>query len=140
MEQSAIYRINEPSVIAEVIEGEAIILNFESGSYYSLNESGKAIWADILAGHCREDILARLGASYALAPADIDGDVNRALQTLLDEQLIVPVEQTAGSPAGAAVDFRPEQPYAAPALQKFTDLQELLLLDPIHEVTPAAAP
>ena len=140
MDQSAVFRINEPSVISEVIEGEAIILNFESGSYYSLNESGKAIWEDILSNCCREEIMTRLGASYELPPEHVDGDVERALQTLLDEQLIVPVENAAGSTAGAAADFRPEKPYAAPALQKFTDLQELLLLDPIHEVAPEAAP
>jgi hypothetical protein len=37
-------------------------------------------------------------------------------------------------PAPAPVD-RPA-PWAAPALETFTDMQELILLDPVHEVEP----
>lgn len=44
------FRMNEPYVIAEEIDGEAIILNFESGTYYSLNESAALIWRAIQAG------------------------------------------------------------------------------------------
>lgn len=38
-------RINAPSVVGEVIDGEAVILNLETGKYYSARGSGSAIWS-----------------------------------------------------------------------------------------------
>lgn len=34
------FRVNSPSVIGEVLDGEAIIVNLDSGAYYSLNGAG----------------------------------------------------------------------------------------------------
>lgn len=35
MSQPTYFRINSPSVIGEIIDGEAIIVNLDSGAYYS---------------------------------------------------------------------------------------------------------
>jgi hypothetical protein len=45
--------------------------------------------------------------------------------------------------AGADVpgdDVQGELPFVAPVLDKYTDMQELLLLDPIHEVDASGWP
>ena len=38
------YRINYPQVINETIDGEAIIINLVTGSYYSLDKTGAEVW------------------------------------------------------------------------------------------------
>jgi len=38
------YRINAPSVVSQTIDQETIIIHFDSGMYYSANETGAAIW------------------------------------------------------------------------------------------------
>ncbi len=69
-------------------------------------------------------------AKQAVDEAGAQTAVRAFLKELQEEQLIVtePAEILA-APAG------PLPPAASrPALQKFTDLQDLLMLDPIHEV------
>ena len=38
------FRVNQPAVIAEVIDNEAIVVNLDSGAYYSLRGSACTIW------------------------------------------------------------------------------------------------
>jgi hypothetical protein len=67
--------------------------------------------------------------------------VQRFLDTLSAEGLI---ESRDGDAAGESVAAaaaggdengdRPKAPFAEPALEKHTDMQDLILLDPVHEV------
>lgn len=132
------YRINEPAVISEVIEGEAIILNFDSGTYYSLNESARSIWEDLAAGLGGTLLTERHAGRYGSEPATLAEDVQHFLEELEREQLIVAAPGRAAAarePATAAGSA-----YETPRLEKFTDLQELLLLDPIHDMDEAGRP
>ena len=40
------YRVNEPGVIHQSIDGETVIINLDSGAYYSLDAVGAVIWAE----------------------------------------------------------------------------------------------
>ncbi len=132
MSNQGAFRINEPQIIAEEIEGEAIILNFESGTYYSLNDSAMEIWRSLQAGYPCSAILVHLQKSYQDHGEKVTTDFETFLQQLREEELIVP---TAPSATSATPPLVTEvMPYASPVLNKFTDLQNLLLLDPIHEV------
>ena len=132
MDSDSTFSVNEPGVISEVIEGEAIILNFESGTYYSLNDSFQLLWQGIGEGLPLARLTTTLKARYPDAGDDLQDQVTAAIQQLLDEQLIVasprsPAEQIEATSEEAKA-------YQAPQLHKYTDLQELLLLDPIHDV------
>ena len=85
MKPEETFCINEPGVISEVIEGEAIVLNFESGTYYSLNDSYLALWEGIARGVPAGDLPAHLAQRYPGTAADFAGDVEHALRQLLDE-------------------------------------------------------
>ena len=135
------YRINTPQVINEVIDGEAVIINLGSGDYFSLRGSGSYVWQAVGAGADADAIVeafvtAGLGAHDVVAPAIVT-----LLEQLVAEGLVVPAGPGADpvalvAPAGGS--FEP------PALEKFTDMQDLILLDPVHEVDergwPHAAP
>lgn len=56
------------------------------------------------------------------------------MESLVTEELLVPSEQQVelGTLPSAP------HPFSIPASQKFTEMQELLLVDPIHEVDPQA--
>ncbi len=38
------FRVNTPTVTHETIDGEAVIINLDSGSYYSLVDVGATVW------------------------------------------------------------------------------------------------
>jgi hypothetical protein len=101
------YRINRPQVINETIDGEAIMINLATGSPYTLDPVGGDVWALLEASLPIEEMVVELGRRH-------DADAVRTT-----------------SPERATAD-RP--PFRTPRLEKFTDMQDLILLDPVHEV------
>jgi hypothetical protein len=132
------YRLNEPDVIQETVEGATLIVHSRSGTYYSLEGSGTFIWNALLAGHpvARiEDCFA--GGSEGERAAVRDG-MGAFLQALLAENLIVPAAGIPAETPPVAGTAERKPAFANPELRKFTDMQELLLVDPIHDVQPEA--
>lgn len=135
------YCVNEPSVISEVIDGETIVLNFESGHYYSFNPTASEIWLRVSAGEPVAVASEHVARRFAGDPATIHGEVADFVRRLEEERLIRPT-------AGDAVSALPGAPdtagavgaFASPSFEKFTDMEELLLLDPIHEVSDSGWP
>ncbi len=128
-----IVRIATSQVISEVVDDEAIIINSLTGAYYSLDPVGSALWANLVQGAASTESLERLvidGFDVDAASARLD--VQALIRHLLDEGLVeetddMPLEVTGAGPHA-------KRPYGAPTLSKYTDMEELLLLDPIHEV------
>lgn len=142
MSDHTIYRINAPQVIGEVIDDEAIIVNLDSGAYYSLRGSGARTWELLTTGATLGYIVDALVAEYPAASEAVQPAVAALLAELEAEQLVSHSTQTDGSapPPGPAQSSRAGQPFVAPVLEKFTDMADLLLLDPIHDVDAAGWP
>src|SRR4026207_832132 len=86
------FRINTPTVTHETIEGEAVIINLESGNYYSLVDAGSFIWSLIEKGASASDIQNGVLQSYQAGAADVERGVQDLLGQLQQESLIVPVD------------------------------------------------
>ena len=126
-------------MIAEVVEGEVIAIDLDRGSYYSLVGAAADVWGALIAGRSRQEILA--AANSAPTPVTANAALAAKLQgfveSLLAEQLIrpaAPQDSAAGTPLAAIA------PWSESALrfERFTDMQDLLILDPIHEVDDEA--
>ena len=134
------YRLNSPDVVQEELDGEVIVVHLVSGSYYSLTRSGADVWKRLVAGQNAEVIVDRLseitdGTCSVIGPA-----VDQFVADLLAEQLLVPAPGTECRPVVAAASPGERIPFEAPRFERFTDMQELLLVDPIHEVAEAGWP
>jgi hypothetical protein len=136
------YCVNEPSVISEVIDGETIVLNFESGHYYSFNPTASEIWLRVSAGHPVAAATEGVARRFAVDPAAIRAEVESFVRRLHEENLIRRVNGEAVAVPAPVADGHggPAASFAAPAFEKFTDMEELLLLDPIHEVSDSGWP
>jgi coenzyme PQQ synthesis protein D (PqqD) len=136
MTSTSCFRVNTPDVVHEVIEGEAVIVNLSNGVYYSVDRSGADIWELIEARTPAPAIVDALADRYACSREDIQTGVDHFLSQLQAESLIVPDgDQAIGpSPLTAATPdgYRPR--FETPTLQRYTDMEDLLLLDPIHDV------
>lgn len=134
------YRVNRPQVINETIDGEAIMINLVTGSYYSLDSVGGEVWGLVEQSRTVDDIVATLAGRYDAPEGVIRHTVEDLLDRLHREQLLARDDSAAPSPGPAAATPTPEaasagrRPFAAPRLEKFTDMQDLILLDPVHEV------
>lgn len=131
-------RVNAPGVIGEVLDGEAIIVNLESGAYYSLDGAGADVWRAAQPGASLEEMIGLVLARFSGEPAEIAAGVTTLVEDLVAQGLLVvdraaevstsPLQPTVGGQASE----RP--PFTQPMLRMFTDMADLLLLDPIHEV------
>lgn len=138
------YRTNSPQVINETIDGEAIMINLATGAYYSLDRVGGDVWAVLEHGATVDDVVTALQGRYEGAPEDMAAGVGALVDRLVAEELIVTAEGDGAPPASALEASGEKQLFSAPRLDKFTDMQDLILLDPVHEVDsrgwPHAAP
>lgn len=115
-----------PGVAAEIIEGEAVIINLATGVYHSMDRVGARVWEALAAGWSVEEIAAALSQATGVPADAAAGDVARVLAPLVDEGLLAP-----GAPAAPATPLRFEPgEYAAPALTSYRDMRDLLALDP----------
>jgi hypothetical protein len=142
-----LFRINSPHVVAETLDGEATIVDLESGTYHALNESGSFIWDSLVVGTQAEDVASAFASAYALEQDEATRVVDDLIRRLADQKLVVPVAESAqnGNGSAAAQTAPPNgegtpRTYLAPKLSTYTDMQELLLLDPIHEVDESGWP
>lgn len=127
------YRVNSPQVINETIDGEAIMIHLATGAYYSLDRVGGDVWTVLEQGASTDDVVAFLQQKYEGPVDEMATGVQALLDQLAGEELIVATEEAAG-PAPAAGDVDTKAPFSAPRLDKFTDMQDLILLDPVHQV------
>jgi hypothetical protein len=137
--QSWRFHINAPDVINEVIEGEAIILHLGTGRYYSARGCGAEVWAWLSGGVAAGDVEAALAASYDASPDAVAVAVDDFIDYLLREALVVEVPADEVASVGVAIPQARSEgskpPFEAPAMESFSDLEDLLLLDPVHEVS-----
>ena len=130
------YRVNDPNVISETMGEETIIVNLASGHYFSLPGANVDVWECIQRGYTATQIAAYLTEKFDVSDSAAEEAVNQLLAELEREELITPgdgAEQPAeaiGDPVGQGERL----PFAMPPLAKFTDMQDIILLDPVHEV------
>jgi outer membrane protein assembly factor BamB len=135
------FRINSPPVVAETLDGEATIVDLESGTYYALNESGTFVWEELGRGAEADSIGTSLATRYAVDQGEASKAVEGLLSELSERNLISAVENgSAPGPNGSSLTEAVGRAYAPPRLSTYTDMQELLLLDPVHEVDDAGWP
>lgn len=129
------YELNAPDVVEESIDGEALIVNLRTGLYYSARGSGDLLWRMALAGYTSAEAAAAIGSSDT--PADtVATDVARFVEELVAEELVRP----RAALEVQRLDARPLDSFETPVLERFADLQELLVLDPVHDVTEEGWP
>jgi Coenzyme PQQ synthesis protein D (PqqD) len=129
------FRVNTPNVIFETIEGEVILIDLTSGTYYSLRDTGAAIWQALAEGASQDEIAAALQRRYEGAADEIHASVRDLVRDLEREGLIRPDEGREKAPGELfASNGATPAPFGAPKLEKHTDMQDLILIDPVHEV------
>jgi hypothetical protein len=124
------YALNLADISSENIDGEVIIVNLTNGSYYSLRGSSAVVWPLAVAGWSAAEIAAHF-ESGALLPMEIEAEVKRFLGYLCAENVL---QASHDAVPNDIPGLNPSKEFAILEVEKFTDMQELLLLDPIHEV------
>ncbi len=135
------YETDLNNIIFEAIEAELVVINLKSGCYYSLNESASGIWKLVIDGYSIKQLSEFFMKQYPSSTNNISGEIARIVSGFVREELIREAAPTASSagfvfPSGLAL---PEY-FQNPVMTKHSDIQDMLQLDPIHEVTDLGWP
>jgi len=125
------YRLNDNLISMERLDGEVIIISFASGKYYSSSETGADVlwllkqnvdpntWEKVLKNRFNLNEFPFLDISNFLKKCHFEGIVTEFSGDLLGEPDL-------------PLDYDLKT-WKTPELLAFADLQDLLMVDPIHD-------
>lgn len=126
------FSVNTPSTVFERLDGEVIIISNITGKYYSLGYTASDVWYLIDNAVRRSLWLEIVMENFLEVPVSAEEELNSFVKDLLSENLIKPSDAANGGSRFLPQDY-PRGKWSSPELLIFDDLQDLLLVDPIHE-------
>ena len=142
MASGSAIRINTPNVVGEEFDSEVVVVNLDSGYYFSLLGSAKDIWRTLANGVTEpEEIIAVLQKNLDCTGVDVSNVVLPFLDEMLALEILVLDDATSSRDPGPLQNSDGvRRLFEPPCLETFSDLQDILLLDPIHDVDEAGWP
>jgi len=138
------FKINTPKITYETIDGEVVIIDFETGNYYSIDKVGAEIWRLLEKKATFGKMLSEISNRYNCSSDKFENTLSEFLSELQDEQLIceepTSEDNVKASTKSESMSDGKKLSFEKPKLQKYDDMQDLLLLDPIHEVDKTGWP
>jgi hypothetical protein len=108
-----------PDVLAEVFGDEAVVVQLRTGAYYAFDAAATVLWTQLWEG-------------TKLAPPIVDDEKLRMLAAFLRYL----VQEELMHLASPVLELVPDDGEALvfSGIEKFTDMEDLLVLDPIHDI------
>jgi len=132
MTSDQVWIVNSPTAVGELMDGELVAMNLRAGNYFSSTGVGSFIWRCIEMGCSTDAIAEAVRGAYNVSASDVTPDVDAFLGELQGYGLIRADHRASARPPAAGGSTA--APYERPMLSVYTDMQDLLLLDPIHDV------
>jgi hypothetical protein len=158
---STTFTIDREYVMFETLDDETVVIDLGTGTYYSISGCGVELWAALVDGSSLGAIVELMQQRFPDI-ADLQGTVHDWVNQVCKEGLVQVA--VVGGPLSvevsqmAEIPEMPENPEVAhvgttekltvppdgadlfkpPVLSRYTDMQSLLLLDPVHEVDAGA--
>jgi hypothetical protein len=137
---TAFFEIEKIKIVLEKFEDEIVIVNLENGYYYSLSGIGSDILGMIGKRYSVNAIRDAWSTMFPDYREEVEVSLNEFLLELENEGIIIPSsagkdENSQSLNSRAKLESIPAQSiFSKPILNRYTDMREILLLDPIHEV------
>lgn len=132
------YEVNTVNAISETLDGETIVINLKSGAYFSMNETGSRIWESIVARRSTDAIVQSLLANYTATKEEVEGTLASFVAELQKNELVSVAADASEPPVEAASTEKKD--FVAPEIHAYEDMREMLLADPIHDVSEVGWP
>lgn len=133
------FTINSPQVVSDFVDGEVVAVNLESGTYFALYGVSALVWEALTQGVSQQEIHDRLDVDdhrRADAAADLDAFVG----LLLHHDLLRSRSDQSDTDGAAALEAVLSVAWEPLQLHVHSDLQDILLLDPVHDTTESGWP
>lgn len=122
------YQLKSPPSVAEMVDGEYIIINMNSGYYYNIVGHGAKIFEYLTQGGSLPALIDSQSGNQEFARV-LENFISHAVK----EELLTSASPDA-SPVVDVPTFDISEGIDSISISVFTDMKDLLGLDPIHEV------
>ena len=126
--------VSVPLLISQQFDSEVVLANYQNGVYYNLDGSAAQVWLGLKANRTVEEI----GGALAAATASDVPSITQQVQAFVDSMLAEGLIAEGGADARSETSVEAWAPvlsgtFVAPEFQRFDNLRELLLMDPVHD-------
>ncbi len=138
-----LYRVVKSDDLAhDTIDGETVIMDMRRGVYFRLEGAAALAWENLVTGVSPSALAEVIGRHHAAAPGEIGAALDAFLPALLADGLIerAAADAVAGRSVPPIAAAAPLPAFAGLHIHRFNDLDELLWVDPIHEVDETGWP
>lgn len=125
------YKLNEEKMFYDFADGQAVVINYQTGMYYGMSLLGSAILDRIVAGKNVDEIISAVKA-LPQCPPDIAERVHGFIKELQENEVIVKGPTVSGGAEPLAKEVG-EDGFDL-KLDMFAEMSDLLLADPVHDV------
>jgi hypothetical protein len=132
------FKINSGGVSFERLDGEVVVISFETGKYFNSNNSAADIFYLIENGVPQNSWSKILSLNFTVFDEQNSG-ISNFLDVALEEKLILVTDQVEIKQIELPTDYV-RKGWEPPSLLVFDDLADLLLIDPIHDTSTSGWP
>lgn len=133
------FSINTPNIVCEIFDNEVVAVNLDVGIYYSITGWSAKVWQMIQNGSSIEEMAQKLAQYCSDTAPNINDNLVNFCQDLLEKNLIISSNLLNGvESSGIAIDKLDKMPNLF--IEEFSDMQDILLLDPVHDVDDSGWP
>jgi hypothetical protein len=132
------YWARRADLVSETLDDETMVIDWVSGVFYRIGGVGSAVWSRLGEGATVEELADELLGRY---DAEAAAAVPEFVERLQAEGLATttpPEPEADEAPAVPAVEW--PATFAPLAFDRYDDMTDLLLVDPIHDVDVAGWP
>ena len=134
-----LYRPRLREVTHERLDGEVIAVQLSSGSYFSMVGPAADVWWLISQGVPRDEWSMLLRAVFPDSEID-ERSLDDFLAACREARLADESDEPSLSPPEPPPADYARNSWSAPRLEEFSDLRDLILVDPVHDVTDKGWP
>lgn len=127
------FLVANTSLAAEEFDGETVLIDVTRGLYFSLGGSATELWRAFSEQRSEVDVVDTL--CLQLAGADRAG-LTDAIRSMRDNGLLLPVPEA--SSVSPKKFMATSSSFALPVVEVYSDLADLIAIDPVHEVNASA--
>ncbi len=132
---NARYTFDSTQIVYEVVADEVILVNLDDGCYYMMDGTAALIWQLLINGASVEEAAQFLAGVYADAAHEIENAIRDLVTALQANSLLLPADAVArwdGAPP-QGLPSETGRRFDVPTLTRYTDMANLILMDPISE-------
>jgi len=130
------YKINFPRIALETIDDETIIIDFETGLYFTAKDEASLILMLIYENYNKEQIIDYIESNYTCNNT-IYYLIDNFINLIESHNIIIKTDKNSIAEIKNVSNLNSKpiiKTFNTPTLQIFSDMKDMLLLDPIHDV------